>query len=188
MSTPILHAIKKRRTVKPERFTGDLIPDTAIEAAIEAANWAPTHGFTEPWRFTVFAGEKKRDLLNFLNNLDTLKSGENEVRDSKRAKTFDQTSHIIAIAMKRGENPKIPEIEELLATAMAVQNLWLAADSLGFAGYWSTGAVAFSDELRTFLGLDETYKTLGFFYAGISTIEIPEGRRLTSGAEKTRWW
>jgi len=188
MNTNILEVIKRRRTVKPERYTGQIIPNEAIEAAIEAANWAPTHGFTEPWRFIVFEGEKKRDLLNFLNNLDTLKSGENEVRDAKRAKTFDQTSHIIAIAMKRGENPKIPEIEELLATAMAVQNLWLAADSLGFAGYWSTGAVAFSDELRIFLELDDNHKTLGFFYAGITATEIPEGRRFTLGADKTRWW
>ena len=28
-----------------------------LRAMLEAANWAPTHGITEPWRFVVLQGE-----------------------------------------------------------------------------------------------------------------------------------
>lgn len=186
--TNILHAIETRRSVKPDRFTGEVIPDEAIAKAIEAANWAPNHGNTEPWRFVVFAGEKKNELLNFLNSLDNQRNGENPVRNEKRARSFEKISHVIAIVMKRGENPKIPEIEELLATGMAVQNFWLAAQELGFAGYWSTGAIAFDHALRDFLGFGPDDRSLGFFFAGICRIELPEGRRFSSGVDKTRWW
>lgn len=89
--------------------------------------------------------------------------------------------------MKRGENPKIPEIEELLSVGMAVQNFWLAAASLGFGGYWSTGEVAFSEELRNFIGLGENDKSLGFFYAGVPISGIPEGRRNSPIEAKVIW-
>ena len=36
---------------------GAPVPRRVIERALEAANWAPTHGKTEPWRFAVFMGE-----------------------------------------------------------------------------------------------------------------------------------
>ncbi len=37
--------------------SGKPIPDDIIWQLLENANWAPTHKFTEPWRFTVFSGE-----------------------------------------------------------------------------------------------------------------------------------
>jgi nitroreductase len=183
----ILEAIASRRSVKPDRFTGEVIEDDRIMEAIRAANWAPTHGLTEPWRFVVFTGKGKLELLQFINKLDEEINGFNEVRQKKRSETFNQISHIIAIGMKRGENPKIPELEELLAVAMAVQNFWLAAEELGFGGYWSTGELAFTDQLRAFIGLSPGDKSLGFFYAGIPKEERPQGRRMSSAESKVVW-
>ena len=53
---PISEIIRNRRTVKPAVMDADLeIPRELIDELFENANWAPTHGFTEPWRFKVFA-------------------------------------------------------------------------------------------------------------------------------------
>lgn len=38
-------------------MTGDAVSSEQIEALLEAANWAPTHGRTEPWRFVVLGKE-----------------------------------------------------------------------------------------------------------------------------------
>ncbi len=179
--------IENRRTVKPERYTGEIVPDSAVWEILKSANWAPTHGFTEPWRFVVFAGDKKTELLNFLNNFDDAATGPNEVRNEKRKASFDATSHIIAIGVKRGENPKIPETEELLSVGMAVQNMWLTTFNLGFGGYWSTGAVGFSNQLRDFMGLGENDKALGFFYLGVPVADLPLGRRITPIEAKVTW-
>ena len=179
--------IATRRTIKPERYTGGLIPNEVVWEILESANWAPTHGFTEPWRFVVFTGEGKVKLLNFLNALDDKLNGPNEIRGQKRAASFEATSHIIAVGLKRGENPKIPELEELLSVGMAVQNMWLTTHDLGYGGYWSTGALAFRDELRQFMGLSEADKALGFFYLGTPVKDLPTGRRISPIEDKVTW-
>ena len=179
--------IANRRTVKPERYTGGLVPEDAVWKILESANWAPTHGHTEPWRFVVFTEKSKHELLKFLNALDEKLNGFNEVRNQKRKTNFDVTSHIIAICMKRGANPKIPELEELLSVGMAVQNMWLTTYNLGYGGYWSTGALAYREELGDFLGLDESDRALGFFYLGVPISGLPEGKRLSAIQEKVTW-
>src|SRR5207253_588781 len=46
--------IKARRSIKPVAMNGKKIPDYQVESLLELADWAPTHGFTEPWRFVVY--------------------------------------------------------------------------------------------------------------------------------------
>lgn len=184
----LINVIKNRRTVKPERFTGEQVPDEMVWKILESANWAPTHGHTEPWRFVVFNAEKKQGLLEFLIQLDERTNGVNKIRADKKRKRFEPTSHIIGIGVKRGENPKIPFIEEQLAVAMAVQNMWLTAFDLGFGGYWSTGSLAYTKELTSFFGLDpEADQALGFFYLGVPKEGLPPGHRLTSIKDKVSW-
>lgn len=45
--------IAKRRSIFPRDFTGEAVPREVIEQMLEAANWAPTHKKTQPWRFVV---------------------------------------------------------------------------------------------------------------------------------------
>lgn len=35
-----------------------------IEAMLEAANWAPTHGRTEPWRFVVLGRQAQEEMID----------------------------------------------------------------------------------------------------------------------------
>ena len=179
--------IENRRTTKPDRFTGEVIPEPLVREVLESANWAPTHGFTEPWRFTIWTGDGKSELVDFLIQWDESRSGRNEVREEKRKKSVESSSHIIGIGMKRGENPKIPFLEEVCSVAMAVQNMWLTAHSLGLSGYWSTGEIGWSDELRDLLGLGEEDQAMGFFYLGKSAIQPLPGRRITTIDDKTKW-
>jgi hypothetical protein len=46
-------AIRRRRSVFPQHYTGETVPPASIAAMLEAADWAPSHGRTEPWRFVV---------------------------------------------------------------------------------------------------------------------------------------
>lgn len=45
--------IQSRRSIFPKSMTGATVSKDSIMAMLEAANWAPTHGHTEPWRFVV---------------------------------------------------------------------------------------------------------------------------------------
>lgn len=54
--------IKKRRSIFPRDFNGQKVECEHIEAMLEAANWAPTHNLTEPWRFVVIEGDSKEQF------------------------------------------------------------------------------------------------------------------------------
>ena len=57
-----LALIKSRRSFFPEKFVaGEDVPKAVINNILEAANWAPTHGNTEPWRFVVRRREEGRE-------------------------------------------------------------------------------------------------------------------------------
>lgn len=37
---------------------------SVLEQMLEAANWAPTHGRTEPWRFVVLGADALQDMIS----------------------------------------------------------------------------------------------------------------------------
>ncbi len=182
--------ISERRTIKPTTFTGNKISDYEILEVLETANWAPTHGYTEPWRFSIFTEEGLTRLGNFYAHLDQPNS-EAEGFNAQRFERFKNRpmlcSHVIGIGMMPNSNPKIPEMEELCSVAMAVQNLWLALHAKGYGGYWSTGKLAFTDKMRQFFELPEGAKSLGLFYVGIPPKEQPKGRRISTIETKLNW-
>ena len=182
--------IAERRTVKPDTFNGEIIDDDLVRDLLAQANWAPTHGYTEPWRFVVYKGEALKRLGQFLadfNQPDKQADDFNAMRYERLATRPALASHVIGIAMKPGSNPKIPEIEEVSAVSMAVQNIWLSAHAMGLAGYWSTGKMAFSEEFRKYMGFDDSHKPLGLFYLGKPNKENPKGRRISDIESKVRW-
>lgn len=184
------NAIWERRTIKPDQYTGEKVNDSFIMEMLEAANWAPTHGYTEPWRFTVFAEDGLATLGEFLADLDQPHKADpdfNQMRYDRLRNRPLKCSHVIGVGMKRGNNPKVPEVEEICSVAMAVQNMWLCAHSLGLAAYWSTGAMAFTDEMRDFFGLGKGDLSLGLFYVGRPAIPHPKGRRISKIEDKLRW-
>ena len=76
--------------------------------------------------------------------------------------------------MRRDPNKSIPEWEEVAATSMAVQNIWLSCVDSNIGGYWSTPRYA--NDLRGFLNLLDNERCLGLFYLGV--IESPSFRSL----------
>jgi nitroreductase len=50
----------------PSQYNDTPLNDEQIYLILEAANWAPTHRKTEPWRFKVLKGKSKNNLGEFL--------------------------------------------------------------------------------------------------------------------------
>jgi nitroreductase len=171
--------IHQRRAIYPEMYTGEVIDKKIIEQLLENANWAPNHKHTEPWRFVVFSGKGLRKLAEFQAEFYK-KKAQSEDRFSEGAyekllKRPLLCSHIIAIGMKRNAD-KLPEMEEIAATACAVQNMWLTATAYGLGCYWGTGGPTYYDETKSFFGLGSEDKLMGFLFLGVPQ-KWPEGRR-----------
>ena len=172
----IFDLIKKRRSVFPAQYINKPIAKSDIEKILDAANWAPTHKKTEPWRFKVLQGESQEKLGLFLS-LKYMES-EPKPKEFKVKKLIDNPKRagaIIAICMQRDPLESLPEWEEIAATAMAVQNMWLCCTEMGIGCYWSSpGLIQYMDE---FFELAPGERCLGFFYMGHYEGEIPEMTR-----------
>ncbi|WP_223241522.1 nitroreductase [Flammeovirga sp. EKP202] len=181
--------IKDRRSFYPHEYIEGEIPNEHIDLILENANWAPNHGLTEPWRFFVFEKEGLQALSEAQGNIYKDNTSEEEfdqARYEKLVKLPLQSSHVIAIIMKRGSNPKIPKVEEIEAVACAVQNMALTVTALGYGGYWSTGGMVKFKESKEFFGLGEEDEFLGLFYMGKIPRENKIGKRKEI-KEKVTW-
>lgn len=174
--------IRSRRSIYPMMYSDVEVDDSIINEILENANWAPTHRITEPWRFVVFSGNGLKKLAEFQSELYKKKSTEagkfDESKFQKLATKPMKASHIIAIGMKRDPKESVPEVEELSAVAMAVQNMYLTATANNVGCYWGSGGVTYIEEAKPFFGLGENDKLLGFLYVGnLKSDKWPEGRR-----------
>jgi len=172
--------IRHRRTMKPGRMSDRPVADEIVWELLENANWAPTHGMTEPWRFTVFTGEARQALAQLLPGVYRQIT---PVDQFKQRKYDDLAANplrapvVISIAMKRQTTEKISEIDELAAVACAVQNMHLTAAAYGIGGFWSSNAAVCSQQMHELLGLDVKDRVLGLFYLGYPADEWPTSER-----------
>ncbi|MBA4144120.1 MAG: nitroreductase [Cytophaga sp.] len=181
--------IQSRRSLFPRDYTGEKVSDEIVNQMLENANWAPTHKFTEPWRFFVFTGDGIKKLVEFqaqcYKEVTTAKGTFKEDRYNGML-TIPTSSHIIAIAMKRDPNKGLPEVEEVGAVFCAFQNMQLTATAYGVGCYLSTGGVTFFEEAKPFFNLGSDDKLLGFMHIGVPKGAAPAGRRKPI-EEKVTW-
>ena len=177
--------IQNRRSVFPDQYNDKPISKTVLSQLLEAANWAPTHKRTEPWRFKVLQGDKKNELGVFLSEKFKATAEKfSEFKYNKIQRNSKKAGAIIAICMDRDLEESIPEWEEIAATAMAVQNMWLTATALGLGAYWSSpGLISTMDEFFT---LKPNEKCLGFLFLGYYDGPYPE-RTPNPIEDKVEW-
>lgn len=174
--------IRRRRSIKPAQMSDRPVDPAILGNIIENANWAPTHGLTEPWRFKIFEGAGREKLAAALERIYQETTPEEKFRPEKRDGFREKVLKapvVICVCMKRQEIEKIPEIEEIEAVACSVHNMHLSASAIGMAAYWSSPDPIYTEPMREFLKLGPRDKCLGLFYLGWPADEKswPEGKR-----------
>ena len=172
--------IKSRRTIYPEQFSERKVHKEQIELILNNAQWAPTHGNTQPWRFHVYTEHGLQQLSTFLGDTYLEITNKEDQNDAKLAKLIRRpllSSVVIAVSMKRQSEEKIPELEEIEAVACAIQNMHLTCTAYGLGGFWSTPKLIYTQKMNLFLELDEKDKCLGLFYIGYPAIDWPIAHR-----------
>ncbi len=180
-------AILQRRSVRPGAYTDQPVEREVIERLVAAANAAPSHKRSYPWRFIVFhSASAKTQLGEYLAERQQ-ESSDTPVAPPKLRITRERpgkAAAAIAIVMNPALD-KLPEWEEISATASAVQNLWLALAAEGLAGYWSSpGSIV--EGADDFLGLQANERCLGLFYLGYPA-EAPGDVDRPEVAAKVEW-
>jgi nitroreductase len=183
----LFEAIRQRRSMGMAKLRPDAVPQELMAQVLEAANWAPSHGDTEPWRFTVFMGSGRAKLAELFGRA----TGEEDAQKAAAASERAWKAPVwISIAMVPGRNEdgslKMPLEEERMAVACAVQNLHLAACALGLAGKWHSKRLSIHPVVAEGLGLEAPSELLGFFYLGWPAVDLPPGVR-GHWEEKVTW-
>lgn len=183
----MLEALRTRRSFGLKDLSPEPIELELIAQLLEAANWAPSHGKTEPWRFVVYSGAARRivgdafgEAFRRLNQGDSM----NPAGEQAQQERVWQAPVWIALGMQ--PDPKMPEWEELIAFGSAVQNAQLMASALGLGSKWTSGGCSIHPHVAEVVGFAPTTKLFGFLYVGRPAIPWPAGQRRPLD-EKLRW-
>ena len=183
-----LKAIKARRSVRT--FTKDDVTDEQITVLLHAGNQAPSAHNQQAWRFIVLRGEKKNELAQLVTSRSANLPRPAAALLRMGAKSILSAPVVIAVAntgdlIRHGTDLFQVEKEmahdffrtmEIQSSAAAVQNILLAATSLGLGTVWLGILYLIKDDVLRFLGEPE-----GEFMA---VVPVGHPVRVGSGPQK----
>ncbi len=131
----IFEAIKTRRSIR--HYKPDPIDDPTLARILEAANWAPSWGNTQSWRFIVVRDPAIRQQV-----ADTLRlvRVDNEWVENAANQAIRQAPVLVVVCAEEGHAGYAPdgapatdkgEYWYMFDIALAMENLTLAAHALG---------------------------------------------------------
>jgi len=159
-----LQTIQSRHSIRA--FTDRPVAEEDILTLLQAANTAPSAHNQQAWRFIVIRGEKKRQLVELINDKLPKFPRAASVLLRMAARSIAGAPAVIAVAntgdlIEHGTRlfQVAPEMGhdffrtmEIQSSAAAVQNLLLAATSLGLATVWLGILYLIKDDIRPLLG------------------------------------
>jgi nitroreductase len=182
----IIDAIARRRSIKS--FTDRSVGKEQIGQLIDSAVQAPNHRMTEPWRFYVL-GPDARYAYGAALGARTAKKVEDPVAAeavlTKVAETHRDLPAMLAVAMTLHDDPEIRE-EDYAATFMAIQNLCVAACSMGLGTHLKSGAVMDDPRARSALGVPEGQRVVVTIALG-EPESVPEAKKRRGASDITTW-
>lgn len=144
--------IRNRRTIR--RYKSRKIPRRLIRKVLEAARWAPSSHNMQPWRFIIAEGAIKKRLVEVLSLRQKnepllfrliLKEAIKIVENAPTA-ILVYKKGVYSDTIKKGGRPYHKYLDktnvwEIQSVASALQNMLLAAHSLGLGTAWLGSAV-----------------------------------------------
>lgn len=183
-----LKTINDRHSIR--LYTDEPVSDQDLRTLIKAANQAPSAHNQQSWHFIVIKGEKKKELVELVNQKAAEFPKSTSVLLRLASRSIASAPVVIAVA-NTGElidhGTKLFGLDfekahdffrtmEIQSSAAAVQNLLLAATSLGLASVWLGILFMLKDDVLTLLG-----EPKGEFMA---VIPIGHPAKIAKGPEK----
>lgn len=198
---PFLTTLAGRRSVRS--FTPEMPPRELVMRAIEAATYAPSGMNKQPWRFVVVASPELKDRMvsavsteidailhllagdeyadkvsDYLRNYATLFRGAPLVIGV----LYRRYGQVIASLLERA-NLHYPDNQEeatnpaVQSVSAAIQNLQLAAHSLGLATCWMTAPLFASRQLHELLHAEAPWELAAVVPIGYAATPNTNGPR-----------
>ena len=157
-------AIFQRRTI--HIFENKKVSENIIRNSIEAANQAPCHRLTFPWRFYSVSLKKRMQILDLAIEIKTKKKLLDENAVNIIREKFLNPSHLLITSQVLNKELTIRK-EDYAACSCAIQNLSISLASEGIFSKWSTGEI--TKNLKTYKISDinpQLEEIIGFIWIG----------------------
>jgi coenzyme F420-0:L-glutamate ligase / coenzyme F420-1:gamma-L-glutamate ligase len=180
----VYRSIAERRSIR--RYRADAVPEATLQCLLGAATMAPSSHNRQPWRFVVL---REAAVKQALADAMGRRLREDRTRDGDRAEAIEQdvtrsraritgAPIVLVVSLTREDLDVYPDeprnrAEFLMAvqsTAMAVQNLMIAAASEGIGTCWMCAPLFCPDVVHQALSLPSTWEP-----QALVTIGFPDG-------------
>ena len=164
-------AIFKRRTA--HLFETKKVNEIIIENAIKAANQAPCHKLTFPWRFYSVKSETRTQILDLAISIKFKGKRIDKNSENILYKKYKNPSHLL-IASQIINDDKLIKKEDYAACSCAIQNLSISLTSEGICSKWSTGSITRDPKLYEITKINSIKEEIiGFIWIGYG-INLPQ--------------
>src|SRR5699024_4429140 len=113
---------------------------------LEDANWAPTHGMRQPWRFIFIGADQKASFAKQVAETYP------EERQENREAYLNEPNAFLAVIMQVPENEKQYD-ENFGATACLIENFWLLAWEKQLGVVWKTNPHIYDPKVKEILNV-----------------------------------
>lgn len=183
----ILNLMKNRRSIR--KYSARKVSRKFLNEILETARWAPSAHNSQPWRFTILnkkeekkvlaEGMAKAWIIDLIKNQIPLEHANELARCSIERFTKAPTL-IIASVTKTGIPKHIDESENkvegdlaIQSLGAAIQNLLLAAHSIGLGACWFCAPAFCKAEVRKALRFPDEFEPQALITLGYAA-EKPE--------------
>ena len=191
----LVTAIEKRASVR--EFSDEPVDINDIKEIIRLAGLAPSVDNYQPWKYFLISNRKLLDKMALAVTMEISKMPESSTRMAKHLKNqaawfstfFNRAPMLIALASQPYEpdlekGVKIPHEElerirnypDLQSSGASIQNLLLAATSLGYGTCWMTGPLYAQEKIQELLGIQTPWRLISFVAIGKALKEATKTR------------
>jgi coenzyme F420-0:L-glutamate ligase / coenzyme F420-1:gamma-L-glutamate ligase len=187
----VLDAITNRRSIR--RYREEQVPAPLLEQVLQAAVWAPSAHNRQPWRFTVVqslaAHSRLAEAMGRRLRADLEADGVPEpVIAADVARSYRRLAGapvLIVVCLTMADMDRYPDerrqhnewLMAVQSTAMAGQNLLLAAHALGLAGCWMCAPLFSQETVCAVLELPAGWEPQGLVTLGYPAQERIKERK-----------
>lgn len=165
-----MQEIKNRRSIR--KFKGDAVPRACIEEMVQAATLAPSAKNRQPWKFIVYQGTAKDELVNVMKQgverekvgHERMPSWTGGLADAENTvRVMQEAPVLIAVLNTNGKTPfsgianedRIVEICDSLSIGAAIENMILSAMEQGLGTLWIANTCFAYDELMDYIDTED---------------------------------
>lgn len=176
----MLETIQSRRSIR--RYTDRPVDPETIRQLLTAAMWSPSAHNRQPWRFAVVETAAQKDRLaqamgDRLRHDLAADGVAQDVIDADVGRSYSRITAapvVIALCLSMHDMDVYPDtarahneyIMAVQSTAMAGQNLLLAAHHVGLGACWMCAPLFCPDVVRTTLNLPDDWQPQGLLTVG----------------------